>query len=267
MAAAGVPEKQPELAKVFLGYPNHLSNEQMEFYERMYADNFKAIVPSASGELGGLATLDREQWIGLQKAFARGLPDWDYRGKIWRPIDEEEWDEEVIDKKDIRHVHLLTEIRGTHTGDGPNLLKLEGCDYKPTAKVVVWPKEWWRITITQDIPASILELRFIKALDTSGCSTGGYSLVPGCLFSIGKPLPPSAAALQHPFPCFPPLDAVDVQDPNWWQLRLELFKQITDKTAEQKAEIKRLIDRQLAELQQHLDYLNAVEIACGDRPK
>ncbi|KAJ1489625.1 hypothetical protein T484DRAFT_1779729, partial [Baffinella frigidus] len=69
--------------------------------------------------------------------------------------------------------------------------------------------------------------------------------VPGCLFSIGKPLPPSAAALQHPFPCFPPLDAVDVQDPNWWQLRLELFKQITDKTAEQKAEIKRLIDRQI----------------------
>ena len=33
-------------AQVFLGYPNHLSNEQMDFYERMYADDFKAIVPS-----------------------------------------------------------------------------------------------------------------------------------------------------------------------------------------------------------------------------
>jgi len=30
-----------------------------------------------------------------------------------------------------------------------------------------------------------------------------------------------------------------------WQLRLELFKQITDKTPEEKAEIKRLIDRQV----------------------
>jgi hypothetical protein len=180
-------------------------------------------------------------------------------------IDEEQWDHDNIGGKDVRHVHIMTETRATHTGDGPNLLKLEGSDYKPTGKVVQWPKEWWQLSVTMDIPQQILELRFIKVLDTSECSTGGYSLVAGCLFAIGKPLPPPPVALQHPFPCFPPLDAVDTHDPNWWQLRLELFRQLTDKSNEEKAEIKRLIDRQLAELQQHLDYICAVEVACGEK--
>ena len=30
-------------------------------------------------------------------------------------IDEEEWDVDVVDGKDVKHVHILTEIRGTHT--------------------------------------------------------------------------------------------------------------------------------------------------------
>jgi hypothetical protein len=36
---------------------------------------------------------------------------------------------------------------GVHNGDGPQLLKLEGCDLKPTSKDVVWPVEWWTLTI------------------------------------------------------------------------------------------------------------------------
>ena len=67
-----------------------------------------------------------------------------------------------------------------HTGDGPQLLKLEGCDLKPTGKIVVWPLEWWTLTINaQKVPPSLVRLKFVKVLDASRCSTGGYSLVPG----------------------------------------------------------------------------------------
>jgi hypothetical protein len=34
-----------------------------------------------------------------------------------------------------------------HNGDGPHLLKLEGCDLKPTSKDILWPVEWWTLTI------------------------------------------------------------------------------------------------------------------------
>mmetsp|Transcript_41698 Transcript_41698/g.131425 ORF Transcript_41698/g.131425 Transcript_41698/m.131425 type:complete len:178 (-) Transcript_41698:275-808(-) len=135
---------------------------------------------------------------------------------------------------------------GTHTGDGPNLLKLEGRDFKPTFKEVVFPVEWWTLSInTRKVPPKIVALQFKKVLDTSACSTGGYSLVPGLLFAIGKPLSPPPMSLQYPFACFPPHDAVDVEDPNWWQLRMEIFHIITEKTPEEKEEMKRNIDRQV----------------------
>jgi len=177
------------------------------------------------------------------------------------------WDEEkskgesfVADGQTLRHVHVTTEMMGVHNGDGPQLLKLEGCDLKPTNKDVIWPVEWWTLTINaQKVPPSLVRLKFVKVLDTSRCSTGGYSLVPGCLFAIGKPLPPGPIALQHPIPPFPPLDAVDLNDPNWWQMRTEIFRQIHEKTPEEKAKIKAIIDRQVAELQQHIDYLSSIE--------
>ena len=45
------------------------------------------------------------------------------------------------------HTHKHRTTPGVHTGDGPQLLKLEGCDLKPTGKEVVWPLEWWTLTI------------------------------------------------------------------------------------------------------------------------
>jgi hypothetical protein len=66
-------------------------------------------------------------------------------------------------------------------------------------------------------------------------------------------------ALEYPIPPFPPLDAIDLEDPNWWCLRLEIFRKLREKTPEEKDITRRFIDRQLRELQQHLDYLNALE--------
>jgi len=185
--------------------------------------------------------------LSLIKALVKGLPDWTFGGSIWRPLDDEQgWDDEETGEGTIRHLHLSTKMFGTHTGDGPNLLKLEGRDFKPTFKEVVFPVEWWTLSInTRKVPPKIVALQFKKVLDTSACSTGGYSLVPGLLFAIGKPLSPPPMSLQYPFACFPPHDAVDVEDPNWWQLRMEIFHIITEKTPEEKEEMKRNIDRQV----------------------
>lgn len=66
-------------------------------------------------------------------------------------------------------------------------------------------------------------------------------------------------ALEYPYPPFPPSDAVDIDDPNWWSMRLEIFRKLEGKTDEEKDSMRRLIDRQLRELQQHLDYLVAID--------
>eukprot|EP00960_Hanusia_phi_P067192 766569-Hanusia_phi.AAC.2 len=204
--------------------------------------------------------------LKLSQALAKGLPDWTFGGRIWKPLDEEKgWEDEETAEGTIRHLHLSTRMFGTHTGDGPNLLKLEGRDFKPTGKEVVFPLEWWTLSInTRKVPPKIVSLQFKKVLDTSACSTGGYSLVPGLLFAIGKPLSPAPKSLQYPFACFPPHDAVDQGDPNWWQLRMEIFQivrefpirivplrcslQITEKSPEEKEEMKRNIDRQVLTL-------------------
>jgi hypothetical protein len=52
---------------------------------------------------------------------------------------------------------------------------------------------------------------------------------------------------------------VDPADPNWWAMRLEIFRQLKQKDDAEKDEMKRLLDRQVSELQQHLDYLVALE--------
>jgi len=39
----------------------------MEFYDRGYADDFKAVVPAARGDIGTLVEMDKEEWIDLQK--------------------------------------------------------------------------------------------------------------------------------------------------------------------------------------------------------
>mmetsp|Transcript_6268 Transcript_6268/g.20069 ORF Transcript_6268/g.20069 Transcript_6268/m.20069 type:complete len:218 (+) Transcript_6268:256-909(+) len=198
------------------------------------------------------------------------MPDWNYNGKVWMPLSEPEGWEEGSDPKTgkrVQKVHILTRITATHTGDGPSTLTLEGIDYKPTGKRVVLPLEWWTLSINHELHRQIMRLEFRRVLDLSTCSTGGYSMVPGVLFAIGKPLPPGPEALRHPFPNFPPGDAVDPDDPNWWQLRLQIFQQMVGKTEEEKRDMVRLIDRQMSELQQHLDYLNALDqYLQQDRP-
>ena len=174
-----------------------------------------------------------------------GIPGFEAAGN---PTDAA-WDEEtakgesfVADGQQLRHVHVTTAMTGgqvkssktriickarvagkrgcadgglalpfsgVHTGDGPQLLKLEGCDLKPTGKEVVWPVEWWTLTINaQKVPPSLVRLKFVKVLDASRCSTGGYSLVPGPLptsplsatvlpwhFGSCAPIPATACAL------------------------------------------------------------------------
>lgn len=271
-----------EIVEMFLKFPNALSQSQKSDYERIYDDKFEAHVPSPKAG-GGLIKYSRGEWLALIKALVLGIEKFNFHGRVWKPMEYENrgipgfenagdptdaaWDEEtakgesfVADGQQLRHVHVTTAMTGVHTGDGPQLLKLEGCDLKPTGKEVVWPVEWWTLTINaQKVPPSLVRLKFIKVLDASQCSTGGYSLVPGCLFAIGKPLPPGPVALHHPFPAFPPLDAVDLNDPNWWQMRNEIFRQVHEKTQEEKDEISRLIDRQVAEIQQHSDYLSSIE--------
>mmetsp|Transcript_43197 Transcript_43197/g.102005 ORF Transcript_43197/g.102005 Transcript_43197/m.102005 type:complete len:274 (+) Transcript_43197:91-912(+) len=251
-----------ELAELFLGYPDTSATQgTLQGYEQIYHKDFYATAPSPR-EGGGMLTYSREEWLATQKAIVRGLPDWTYNGRIWKPLDEQDgWDDVEEDGRSYRHIHVATQMKGTHTGDGPNLLKLEGVDYKPTGKVIVFPLEWWVLTAdTASIPPKLMSLRFIKVLDNAGCSTGGYSFVNGILFAIGKPHPPAPAALQAPLPPFPPLDAVDARDPNWWQVRVELLRQISEKDDEDRAALKLTIDRQIRELQQHLDYLSALEI-------
>jgi hypothetical protein len=270
-----------EIVDTFLRYPDGLSKSQKSEYENIYDDIFEAHVPSPK-KGGGLIKYNKDEWLSLIKALVLGIDKFSFNGRVWTPMAHENpgmpgfdasdpidpcWDQEeskgesfVADGQILRHVHVTTNMKGEHTGDGPRLLKLEGCDLKPTSKHVVWPMEWWTLTInTKKLPNKLVRLKFVKVLDASRCSTGGYSLVPGCLFAIGKPLPPGPAALQHPFPPFPPLDAVDLSDPNWWQLRSEVFRQIHEKTNEEKVEIKRLIDRQITEYQQHIDYLSSIE--------
>lgn len=69
----------------------------------------------------------------------------------------------------------------------------------------------------------------------------------------------SPQCLQYPYPPYPPADAVDMDDPNWWAMRLEIFRQLKQMDDPSKSEMKRLLDRQVAELQQHLDYLVSLE--------
>mmetsp|Transcript_61605 Transcript_61605/g.99597 ORF Transcript_61605/g.99597 Transcript_61605/m.99597 type:complete len:312 (+) Transcript_61605:19-954(+) len=271
-----------EIVELFLNFPGELSQSQKSDYDRIYDPKFEAHVPSPK-KGGGLIKYSKDEWLSLIKSLVLGIENFNFHGSIWTPMEYENpgvpgfedkgnpmdpaWDEEmsnnesfVADGQKLRHVHITTSMTGVHTGDGPQLLKLEGCDLKPTGKEVVWPLEWWTLTINaQKVPPSLVRLKFIKVLDTARCSTGGYSLVPGCLFAIGKPLPPGPVALEHPFPAFPPLDAVDLNDPNWWQMRNEIFRQIHEKTDEEKKEIKRLIDRQVKEMQQHIDYLDSIE--------
>uniref|UniRef100_A0A7S0N4J6 Uncharacterized protein n=1 Tax=Cryptomonas curvata TaxID=233186 RepID=A0A7S0N4J6_9CRYP len=250
-----------EIAEQFLRFPGMLNSSEMRDYEDLYHQDFQAILPSPKAG-GGLYTISRDEWLFLQKALVKGFPDWNYNGRVWVPVSEPEGWEEIVHEKTgekLQNVHILTRITGTHLGDGPTTLTLEGIDYKATGRRAAFPVEWWTLTVNHRLHRQLVRLQFIKVLDASACSTGGYSLVPGALFAIGRPLPPAPQALRHPFPCFPPGDAADLDDPSWWQVRLQIFQQITAKSDEERTEMKRLIDRQTAELRQHLDYLVAIE--------
>ena len=92
-------------------------------------------------------------------------------------------------------------------------------------------------------------------------------MIPGILFALGKAVPPVPQALEYPYPPYPPADAQDLGDPNWWALRLEIFRKLQNMDDEEKTEMKRLLDRQLAEIQQHVDYLVALDHYASETPR
>lgn len=154
-----------------------------------------ALIPPAKsaikGELGGLTSIKSFEWVTMMKSLAKGMPDWQWHGQIWKPVDDlESWEDVEEDGEKVRKVHFTTRIEAIHTGDGPNTLRLDGVDHKPTGKKVIFPLEWWTMSINFKIPPKVTKLTWVKALDLQGCSTGGYSMVPGILFALGKPIPP-----------------------------------------------------------------------------
>mmetsp|Transcript_40623 Transcript_40623/g.99785 ORF Transcript_40623/g.99785 Transcript_40623/m.99785 type:complete len:289 (-) Transcript_40623:1928-2794(-) len=259
-----------EIADLFMRFPGGMSGTELKQFDDLFHDDFTAEVPSTRSE-GGLVTMKVADWLNLQKSLAKGFPDWHWHGKLWKPVDENEgWDDTEEDGQKVRRVHFATRAEATHTGDGPNTLRLEGCDYKPTGKKVILPLEWWTLSVDDKVPCKVVSLKWIKVLDAAGCSSGGFSMIPGILFAIGRPLPPVAQALEYPYPPFPPADAVDMDDPNWWSMRLEIFRKLQEKKDADKDRMRGLIDRQLRELQQHLDYLVALDHyteAAHDNPR
>lgn len=138
-----------------------------------------------------MTAVKAHEWVTMMKSLAKGMPDWQWHGQVWRPVDDlEGWEDCEEDGDKVRKVHFTTRIEAIHTGDGPNTLRLDGVDHKPTGKKVVFPLEWWTMSINFKIPPKITKLTWVKALDLQGCSTGGYSMVPGILFALGKPVPP-----------------------------------------------------------------------------
>uniref|UniRef100_A0A7S0Z2M4 Uncharacterized protein n=1 Tax=Hemiselmis tepida TaxID=464990 RepID=A0A7S0Z2M4_9CRYP len=251
-----------EIVDLFVRYPRGLSDQELKQYDDLFHDKFRAEIPNSAikGEVGGTTQMKASEWLTMLKALVKGMPDWQWHGNVWRPVEElEGWEDVVEDGQNVRRVHFTTRIEATHTGDGPNTLRMDGVDHKPSGKKVVFPTEWWTLSINDKIPPKIVKLQWVKVLDLAGCSTGGYSMIPGILFALGKPLPPVPQALEYPYPPYPPADAVDMEDPNWWSLRLEIFRKLKNMDDPSKEEMKRLLDRQLAELQQHQDYLVSLE--------
>ena len=49
---------------------------------------------AVKGDIGGMHSLNAGEWVALQQALVRGLPDWAWHGQVWRPIDDlEGWEE------------------------------------------------------------------------------------------------------------------------------------------------------------------------------
>ena len=75
------------------------------------------------------------------------------------PLDENEEVAKVeINGEMFDRVSIVTRMTGTHTGDGPDILTLEGKDYKPSGRKVIFPLEWWALTINQKIKRQIVSL-------------------------------------------------------------------------------------------------------------
>ena len=76
------------------------------------------------------------------QALVKGLPDWDYNGRLWLPLAEAEgWEEAVDDKtgEKIQHVHIVTKITGVYS---PARVEKAG------GKVIGAPEEMKRVAAT-----------------------------------------------------------------------------------------------------------------------
>jgi len=194
-----------------------------------------------------------EEFFEYQRSIAIGCPDWDYRAKIWKPLDNETgaYDKDPETGKTI--VYFVLQVHATHT----EKTKFFDNDIEKTGAKIKMPAEMGYVVLNGACLVEYLECW--KVVDTAGNTSGDLCGVPGLLHAIGRPLPPPATELLAPIP---PYTAPDNRDPNW-KLRIQVFKQICKSHPLDKKGLKTLILRQKDELRQHIDYLNSIRNYCG----
>eukprot|EP00286_Rhodomonas_abbreviata_P024131 CAMPEP_0181306910 /NCGR_PEP_ID=MMETSP1101-20121128/10568_1 /TAXON_ID=46948 /ORGANISM="Rhodomonas abbreviata, Strain Caron Lab Isolate" /LENGTH=210 /DNA_ID=CAMNT_0023413031 /DNA_START=164 /DNA_END=796 /DNA_ORIENTATION=- len=197
-------------------------------------------------------TMGKEEFIKYQKEIQAGCPDWNYRASIWKPPKQGSGEAaEVLG----RTVYLVIHVICTHT----SRMKLLGDVFEPSDPPVkiTMPYELLQIGFNMSMePPQIESYESRKIISAHGCTTGGLAGVPGLLHALHRPLPPPVTDLLAPVP---PYSAPDNRDPNF-KLRIQVFKKIAQ---DQEAKVLLdLIKRQKDEIQQFMDYLNAIRNYC-----
>mmetsp|Transcript_78496 Transcript_78496/g.211090 ORF Transcript_78496/g.211090 Transcript_78496/m.211090 type:complete len:151 (+) Transcript_78496:333-785(+) len=143
----------------------------------------------------------------------------------------------------------------THTGVFEFLRE----KFEPTYKYIRLPVEW--LTLTISLVSGRHKIAFIssnKIIDSTSASTSGLGGIPGILMALGRPLAPPVTDMLAPVP---PLTAVDTKDPNL-KLRMQVLKQVSKGSQQERDHLRERVLRQQDELQRHLDYLAAIRNYC-----
>ena len=192
-----------------------------------------------------------DEFFEYQTSISIGCPDWDYRVKVWRPMD----NHQEFDRENGNTIVFFTmQVHATHSVK----TKFFDQDIAPANTKVVMPAEMGHVVLNEQHQIEYFESW--KVVHQEGNTTGDLCGVPGLLFAMGRPLPPPATELLAPIP---PYTAPDNRDPNW-KLRIQVFKQICNSHPLDKKALKTLILRQKDELRQKMDYLQAIRNYCGE---
>ena len=192
-----------------------------------------------------------DEFFEYQTSISIGCPDWDYRVKVWRPMD----NHQEFDRENGNTIVFFTmQVHATHSVK----TKFFDQDIAPANTKVVMPAEMGHVVLNEQHLIEYFESW--KVVHQEGNTTGDLCGVPGLLFAMGRPLPPPATELLAPIP---PYTAPDNRDPNW-KLRIQVFKQICKSHPLDKKALKTLILRQKDELRQTMDYLQAIRNYCGE---